>query len=438
MGLNRGLAAVGAVAAAAVYVVGFRRVLRIVERPSWPPAPDAIEPDDARRAVERFSATPAKPNDVGLDYAWTVAASIEPHAEGREFFPRILAELESADSSIHILMFGWKPGDVADRFVEVLERKLAEGVPVRVIVDQFGSRPGGLSKDMFGRLVAAGAEIVVNSFMPPRRVGSLPDRRRAWTATFPGRADHRKLYVIDGRVAWTGGAGIEDHFENGEFHDVMVRVTGDLVRSAQAAFLTSFVAYGGAMPRDLATCFPEPDVPGSIPAALVQVVPGGFVAATEAARWLIDTATTQLDVMNPYLTDGDIVDRIIAAAQRGVAVRIVVSARSNNQVATAALRHRYPDLLAAGVEVWEYPGAVVHAKLIVSDGRVQFGTLNLDAWALYRDYEVAIVVSDDDVADRFRREIIDPDIARSEPGSPPVGFAERFGCRAGHALAYFV
>ena len=109
------------------------------------------------------------------------------------------------------------------------------------------------------------------------------------------------------------------------------------------------------------------------------MIPGGFVAASQAVREQIDGARDRLDVMNPYLTDRDIVERIIAAARRGVRVRVVISERSNNPQATAALRHRYPDLLAAGAEVWELPGTVVHAKVVVADDIVSFGTVNLDA-----------------------------------------------------------
>ena len=122
-------------------------------------------------------------------------------------------------------------------------------------------------------------------------------------------------------MAWTGGAGIEDHFANGGFHDVMVRVTGDVVRQAQAAFLTSFRGHGGPLPSDLAEYFPEPASAGSTPIALAQVIPGGFVAASQAIREQIDGARRRLDVMNPYLTDRDMLERILAAARRGVAVR---------------------------------------------------------------------------------------------------------------------
>ena len=289
-------------------------------------------------------------------------------------------------------MFGWREGDVGTRMAALLERKLREGVEVRVIVDRFGSRPYDEAQEMFEGLAAAGAQIVVNDVLPVDRDGLYPDDRGFdWRQDEVGRADHRKLYVVDGAVAWTGGAGIEDHFENGGFHDVMVRVTGDVVLQAQAAFLASFRGHGGPLPDDLARYFPAPADRGTTPVALAQVIPGGFVAAAQAIREQIDGARRRLDVMNAYLTDRDMLERILAAARRGVRVRLVVSETSNNAQATAALRHRYDDLLAAGVEIWELPGTVVHAKVIVADDVVSFGTVNLDSWALYRNSEIAMI-----------------------------------------------
>ena len=110
---------------------------------------------------------------------------------------------------------------------------------------------------MFTRLADAGAQIVVNDLLPWDKDGLYPDQRAFdWRQDEVGRADHRKLYVIDGTVAWTGGAGIEDHFANGKFHDVMVRVTGNVVRQAQALFLMSFRGHGGPLPSDLSSYFP--------------------------------------------------------------------------------------------------------------------------------------------------------------------------------------
>ncbi len=276
-------------------------------------------------------------------------------------------------------------------------------------------------------LAAAGAQIVVNDVFPPDRDGLYPDGQRIdWRQDEIGRADHRKLYVIDGTVAWTGGAGIEDHFENGGFHDVMVRVTGDVVRQAQAAFLTSFHGHGAPLPSQLTSFFPEPADPGSTPVALAQVIPGGHVAASQAIAEQIDGARERLDVMNPYLTDRSMIDRIVAAAQRGVQVRVVVSKMSNNTQATAALKHRYADMLGAGVEVWELPDTVVHAKVVVADDVVSFGTVNLDAWALYRNSEIMMIAQSAETAALFEERLFEPDIARSQPGEPPSGSHERF------------
>ena len=394
----------------------------------------------ARAATEAFARREgARPHDAALDFAWSTAASIEPRVEGSSFFPRILADIEAARSSVHILMFGWREGEIGMEMARLLEEKLAAGVEVRVIVDRYGSRPYAEAREMFTGLAAAGAQIVVNDVFPLDRDGLYPDQQHLdWHQDEVGRADHRKLYVVDGAVAWTGGAGIEDHFRDGGFHDVMTRVTGDVVRQAQAAFLTSFRGHDGPLPADLSEYFPTPADPGTTPIALTQVIPEGFVTATQAIREQIDGARTRLDVMNAYFTDREMIERIIAAARRGVKVRVVLSETSNNAPAAAAARHRYADMLAAGVELWELPGTVVHAKVIVADDVVSFGTVNLDAWALYRDSEIMLIARSADLAQAFEERLFEPDISRSKPGVPPAGARERLESWLWDKLAYFL
>ena len=408
-------------------VLAYRKVLGVKQRPSWPPPADAVTPAGAQAATEAFVARSAtRPHDAALPFAWSTAATIEPWAEGVNFFPKIFADVEGAKSTVHILMFGWREGEIGKKMAALLEQKLAEGVEVRVIVDGFGSRPYEQAREMFTGLATAGAQIVVNDVFPLDRDGLFPDGQKVdWRQDEVGRADHRKLYVIDGAIAWTGGAGIEDHFENGGFHDVMVRVTGDVVRQAQAAFLTSFRGHGGPLPSQLSSFFPEPADAGSTPVALAQVIPGGHVAASQAIGEQIDGAQERLDVMNPYLTDRGMIDRLVAAGRRGVRVRVVISKKSNNAQATAALKHRYQDLLGAGVEVWELPDTVVHAKVVVADDVVSFGTVNLDAWALYRNSEIMMIVRSPEVAALMEERLFEPDIARSSPGEPPSTSQER-------------
>jgi cardiolipin synthase len=420
-GRRRGLAIAGLLLAG---VVLYRQVLGSGRRP---PLFDPVSSAGAQSATEAFAARAAvRTHDAALPFGPSTAATIEPLVEGKSFFPRIFADIENARSSVHILMFGWREGEIGMKMAELLKRKLAEGVEVRAIVDSFGSRPYEQAREMFTDLASAGAQIVVNDVFPPGRHGLFPEGQRIdWRQEEVGRADHRKLYVLDGSTVWIGGAGIEDHFENGGFHDVMVRVTGDVVRQAQAAFLTSFRGHGGPLPEELSPYFPEPADPGSTPVALAQVIPGGHVAAADGVAEQIDGAQERLDVMNPYVTDRGMVDRILAAARRGVATRIVVSQSSNSAQATAALKHRYAELIEAGVEIWELPGTVVHAKVVVADDVVSFGTVNLDAWALYRNSEIMMIALSAETASLFEQRLFEPDIERSSRGVAPVSVRDR-------------
>jgi len=433
------LAVVGLLLAAFFFLV-YRQVLWIVQKPSWPPGKNAISAAGAQLATQRFAARSSpSPADVGVPYAWSTAATIQPWPEGKSFFPKIFADIETAKSSVHILMFGWREGEVGADLTDLLLRKLKEGVEVRIVLDAAGSKPYGPTKQMFTTLADAGAQIVVNDTFPWDEDGLYPNHTAFdWSQDDVGRSDHRKLYVVDGKVAWTGGAGVETHFENGKYHDVMVRVTGNVVRQAQAVFLMSFRGHGGPLPRDLSKYFPEQPDPGTTPVALLQTVPGGFVSADQAIRQLVDHARTRLDIMNPYVTDSDMIQRLVAAAKRGVKVRLVVSQSSNNPQATAALKHHYSDLIDAGVHIWEYPNAVVHAKLVVADDTVVFGTVNFDAWSLYRNYEISMMARSPAAAALFEERVFGPDIAKSVPGTAPHGVLAGVKDWLWDRLAYFL
>jgi cardiolipin synthase A/B len=417
------IATIAVLITASILTLGWWKVLRIVERPSWPPGPQAVTALQAQTATETFNARGGqRPHDVGIEYAWSTATTIEPHPEGQTFYPRIFADVENARSSVHILMYGWREGAIGERMADLLERKMREHIEVRILVDALGSRPFYQAHGMYRRLADAGAAI-------------------DWRQDEVGRADHRKLIIIDGSAAWIGGAGLEDHFADGRFHDVMVRVTGNVVLQMQAVFLTSFSAHGAGLPAGhgaLARHFPAQTHPGATQAAVLQVIPGGFQSATQAIRERIDHTRERLDIMNPYLTDTDMLDRIVAAARRGVRVRIVTSGRSNNWLAAASLRHHYGDLMAAGVEIWEYPDAVAHGKIVIADDWVQFGTVNLDAWALYRNFEIAILARSAQAVARFEARVFEPDIARSKRGTPSSALNGRLARWIWNTLSYFL
>src|SRR5215218_8575330 len=146
---GRGALAVVLLLATALFAAIYRQVLGVKQRESWPPPPDAVTAAGAEAATEAFAARDGvRPHDAALDFAWSTAATIEPWVEGANFFPRIFDDVERARSSVHILMFGWREGQVGQKMAALLERKLADGVEVRAIVDAFGSRPYKEAREM--------------------------------------------------------------------------------------------------------------------------------------------------------------------------------------------------------------------------------------------------------------------------------------------------
>jgi cardiolipin synthase len=139
---------------------------------------------------------------------------------------------------------------------------------------------------------------------------------------------------------------------------------------------------------------------------------------------LIDGAAQRIDVISPYTADRGMLDRLMAAARRGVSVRFVAPATSNSWATAGAFEHYIADLQAAGVEVWQHP-VFPHAKVVLADDNVLVGSTNLDAWALYRNWEIGLLVEDPSVAETFRRDLFDRDIARSTEAQAPTNLLVR-------------
>ena len=368
----------------------------------------------------------------------STAASVQLYSDGTQFFPPMGIDMEAATSSINILMFTITPGDVSDRVVSILKAQVAAGVEVRMIVDRYGAKVDDKSRPIFEELTAAGVEVVVNDIFPVDQDGLLGDRSIDPWQDEVGNADHRKMLVIDGQIGWIGGAGFEDHFYDGRYHDAYVRVTGDVVRQMQLAYLTSFHALGGPPPASgIDRFFPVPDDPGTIPATLLQNVPGGFLPGTQAIEEVIEQSQERLDILNPYMTDPGILDRIIDAGERGVDVTVVLPGNSNVTQARDAAEHNYGDLFEAGVKVYEHE-TIIHSKVIVADNRVMVGTINFDSWALYRNHEIALLFDDAGVAADARQILMDDAISRSTPAQLPEGYWNRFQDWFWDKLVYFL
>jgi cardiolipin synthase A/B len=390
---------------------------------------DAVANDRLAERAEELIAGPVGLGALALAFDESEASSAEVLVEGESFYPPMLEDIASASSSIHINQFGFRPGIVGESFAEALVAKALEGVPIRLVVDRQGSKPEEDSQALYERLTAAGIDVcVVRATKPRARAGPLGgDGALRWNIRGLGHIDHRKLLVIDGRIGWVGGAGIEDHFRDGRFHDLFLRVDGPVVSQLQLVFLASFRWLGGTVSAaELDALFPALEAGSDpIPARVLHNAPGRYRPITDAIAATLDGAREALDVVNPYVTDRGMINRIAAAARRGVQVRLFVPANANNWACAAAQQFHHPKLLDAGVRILEYP-TMLHAKAFVRDGEeLLAGTCNLEAWSLKRFFEIDLQLRSRALAAQFDERFSAPAEAVSAPGRVLTGAKAR-------------
>ncbi|MGL6279617.1 MAG: phospholipase D-like domain-containing protein, partial [Gaiella sp.] len=221
------------------------------------------------------------------------------------------------------------------------------------------------------------------------------------------------------------------------FHDLFVRVEGPVVAQLQLVFAASLRWLGGTIPTtELPQLFPPLDEGLSpVPAVVLHNAPGRYRPITDAIAALIDRAQRTLDVVNPYVTDRGMIDRIVKAAQRGARVRMFVPANPNNWACGAAEQFHHQRLLEAGVQLLGYP-KMLHAKAFVADGRhVLAGTCNLEAWSLKRFFELDLGFDSTDLAAQFDERFLAPAEQISTRLGPPSGLKERARATAFAAIS---
>jgi len=315
--------------------------------------------------------------------------------DGEAFYQAELAAIRSASASVHIEAFIFHRSEIGDRFVTALTERARAGVAVRVVVDAIGSFP--TPDSYFAGLRAAGGQV---AWYQPIRWYTLK--------RFNNRT-HREIIVVDGAVGFIGGAGIASHWlepRDGSrpWRDTMLRVTGPLVAALQTAFAENWLESTGQILTDI---FPESrGVEGSAAGLIVIGTPSP--ARSSQARVLfqvlLGAARKSIDINSPYfLPDGSARRELIAAARRGVRVRIITPGRSNNHPVTRlASRRRYGELLDAGIEIFEYEPGMIHAKILVVDALWSVvGSTNFDTRSFDINDEINMAILDRDLAARL-------------------------------------
>jgi cardiolipin synthase len=421
MSAKRRLAVVGAATVAAIGATAMRRTPR---RTSDPGSPDAIHAEDAQdRAVTLVAKGGVRRSDLAMTFAPAISTSVDPLLHGRRYFPRMLEDVAAATDHIHLLIYGYKPGDIGTTFLEALAAKAASGVEVRLAVDAIGSETDFGSKELFRSLLDAGVQVVAHDGLFVARTGTVGAHKPAAKAEDFLHFDHRKMAVFDGSVAYVGGSGIEDHYNDERFYDVMCRVTGPIVAQLQTVFLASWRHHDGPRPDDpaLARYYPAATLKVAArsklksPTTILWNVPGtGHHPISDAIERALENARERIDIVNPYISNRAILERLLAAAERGVVVRLVAPGKPTPPYPAAAFRHWYPRLLEAGATILLHP-EMAHAKVLRIDDRVLIGGCNLDDLSLFRNDELDLQFEDPAVAELTEHAIFDELVSMSVP-----------------------
>lgn len=308
-----------------------------------------------------------------------------------EVLPALIDSIRGAKQQIDMAMFSWQPSGAGQKIADELIAKARQGVKVHVTVDQVGSMDLPLTggRRFFENLRAQGVDVRSNTRVS--RDGVAP-------------VDHRKLLIVDGTTAFTGGMNLSSKF--GKWHDVMVRMEGPVAAQLGAEFLGRWVDLGGSISDHQAEMIQRGTAALSQGRAGVAVLtnkPGVDLHASDALLENIAKAEKRVWIETPTLSNPEVVDALVAAAKRGVDARVTVSG-PEGWIGTRALgvigSAFYPELVNGGVKVYEQPG-MSHAKVSLVDDVASVGSLNMTRRAMLWDHEMN--VASDEAG--FRRQI---------------------------------
>jgi cardiolipin synthase A/B len=354
--------------------------------------------DDPRflQLVERYAGMPILPGH-----------EVDLLLNGDGTYPPLWRDLRGARRSITVQNYFVEPGRLTTELFSILRERAEAGVEVRVLYDVVGST---IPSEELEALHASGVE--VRAFRPfrPARLHLAIER------------SHARVVVVDGEVAYTGGFGFADKWEGSgrspdEWRETSVRFTGPAVRQLQAAFGIAWVETAGTLLTGEAFFPPEPEPRPEGPAAgLMYSRPtGGSTAAMRFLSLTLAAARHRLYLANSYFAPLEPVLGLLEdAGRRGVDVRLLTAGpRTDVPPVRHAGRARYERLLRAGVRIWEYQPAMMHAKTFVADGRwCTVGAMNLDNRSTALMDEATLAVLDEGLGAEMERVFLD-DLSRS-------------------------
>mgnify|MGYP000303695384 CR=1 FL=1 len=322
---------------------------------------------------------------------------VELYHTGRDKFERLFADLEAAESSIHIEYFIFRDDETGNHILDILERKHREGVEVRVLLDGAGSR-ATFSRRGRRRLRRSG--IQYRNFLDPANIVS------AWLINY---SMHRKIVVIDGKVAYTGGMNIGTEYITGgprfdSWRDTHMRITGGGgVILLQSIFMADWINSGGRVenPGRYLSEGADPVPERLLPVQMLCSGPDStWYTIHKLYLTMITNANRKVIIQSPYFVpDESIAAAIETTALSGVEVQLMITGKVDKAIPFWAAHTFFEPLLKAGVKIYLYEAGFFHVKaIIIDDSMVTIGSCNMDQRSFFLDYELNTVFYDQKIA----------------------------------------
>ena len=333
------------------------------------------------------------------------ALAVEMLVDGGGKYPRLLGDIAAARHGIHAEYYIYHPDRSGTALRDALVEAARRGVKVRLLMDAVGSVKAPAR--FFQPLLDAGGEI---QWFHPMRYGRL---LKFWKRPWLNLRTHRKIVVIDSRIAYTGGINITDdqdeRLDPQAYRDLHLRLEGNVVRELQRVFVEDWIYASGD--RGLIA-----EVVGQLPPAREGPVPVQIITSGPDSSWeaihrahvaAIHAAKQRVWMTTPYFVPGEAaMMALTSAALGGLDVRLLVPRQSDSRLVTYAARSYFDDLLAAGVKIYEYGPRLLHSKaLLVDDDLVLIGSANFDHRSFRLNFEVQALINDRGVAGCLARQI---------------------------------
>ncbi|QUH24710.1 cardiolipin synthase [Serpentinicella alkaliphila] len=318
-------------------------------------------------------------------------------SDNEHYFDEIIEAISKAEKHVHVLFYIMRDDNIGQKLKTVLIDRAKQGVEVRVIYDALGSFK--LSRKYINELKEVGVEIVpYNTVFKSLVTGKLNHRT------------HRKMIIVDGVVAFTGGVNIGDEYLNrdkniGIWQDIIVEMEGDSVNYLQKIFLADWYYVTDKKITDI-YYYGKTSVENYLP---VQMVAGGFDTGWHEIHQmyftLINSARGRLYIATPYFVLNDaMLESLQTAALRGVDVKIVIPEKTESFLIDWLNESFFKEILRSGVEVYKYKNGFMHAKSMIVDNRVvSVGSANLNMRGYYLDYEMNVLLYDEQLCLRMEQ-----------------------------------